>query len=466
MEALETDDMPMEAKAVRLGDLQQEWKDLDRGGAPANQKLWRRFHAASEQVYEHCRPYFEEQAKQRRAARAQREDVCRQLEGFLEHVDWDRVDWKQAVRAEREMRRGWAALGEVEGRHQRGLERRFHAAIKRLHERLAAERSHNQAFKSDLIERVEALVESPELDDAIEETKRLQRMWRTTVPARQRDENRLWQRFRTACDAVFARRRQQHEAFAAELDEHLGQREALCAEAEALAASDGDPAALSQAFHRIEERWGETESLPVPNRAAAALNQRWREARRGVLRKERELAAQARRAALSLLARQATVCESLERALESGSLTGDRVAAAQAAWRELPRQTDADLQRRMESRFRAAVAALGSDGDALRTALPDNATRRAELCLHLEILAQVDSPPETNQARLAFQVDRLKGHMRAGEKDPLGDASRLLEDWYLCGPAPAAVAPGLERRFQRALSALEQGEGEIGLHDA
>jgi hypothetical protein len=78
----------------------------------------------------------------------------------------------------------------------------------------------------------------------------------------------------------------------------------------------------------------------------------------------------------------------------------------------------------------------------------------------------VDSPPENSQARLAFQVDRLKEHMRAGEKDPLGDASRLLEDWYLCGPAPAAVAPGLEKRFRRALSALERDEGEIGLHDA
>ena len=55
-------------------------------------------------------------------------------------------------------------------------------------------------------------VEEPDLGRAIDETKRLQRDWHTTVPARQKDENRLWQRFRAACDAVFARRQAQQEA--------------------------------------------------------------------------------------------------------------------------------------------------------------------------------------------------------------------------------------------------------------
>jgi len=33
----------------------------------------------------------------------------------------------------------------------------------------------------------------------------------------------------------------------------------------------------------------------------------------------------------------------------------------------------------------------------------------------------------------------------------------LLEEWYLCGPAPVSEAPALEQRFQRARAALEAG---------
>ena len=47
--------------------------------------------------------------------------------------------------------------------------------------------------------------------------------------------------------------------------------------------------------------------------------------------------------------------------------------------------------------------------------------------------------------------------MREGEKDPLEGTTGLLEEWYLCGPAPVSEAPALEQRFQRARAALEAG---------
>ena len=459
MEALAGEDVSLEAKVLRLQDLQAEWKSLDKGGASSNEALWQRFHDASETVYACCKPYLDEQAARREAARAEREALCEQLERFLDQVDWERIDWKQAVRAEREMRNGWAALGEVEGRQRRALEKRFRNAIARLDDRLAAERRENQRLKRDLIARIEALAEEPDLHQAIEETKRLQRRWHTTVAARQREENQLWQRFRAACDAVFARRREQQDAHTAELEEHLGTREAICAEAESLAGRDEEPSAFAEALQAIEERWHDTQSLPVPSRMSGALNQRWREARSRALARHRELIGRQHRAALDLLARQAAVCETLERAIEAGPERAD-AAAAQAAWRALPVQRSADLQARIEGRFQAALDTLAKGGDGIRAALAENAARRAGLCLRLEILAQVESPPELSAERLALQVDRLKEHMREGEQDPLSSASRLIEDWYLCGAASAELAPALQGRFERAREALARAGRE------
>jgi hypothetical protein len=460
MEALEGEDIPLAAKTLRLHDLQMEWKSLDQTGSPVNHPMWNRFHAASDRVYACCKPYLDQQAAERAAAREEREALCRQLEDFLDQVDWERVDWKKAQHAEREMRQAWAAAGEVEGRHRRALEKRFRAALKRLDDRLTDERNRNQQYKRDLIAQVEALTEAPDLERAIEETKRLQRQWHTTVAARQKDENKLWQRFRAACDAVFARRRQQHEAYAAELTDNLKTCEALCAEAEALTGSDQSPEAIATALRQIETRWRDAESLPIPRQAENAIGQRWRTAHANVLDRRRAREEAQRREAFDLLAGKAAVCERLERALEAGTLDPSAVDQAQAAWEALPRHGDERLQTAIAQRFNTALAAAQSADGALIAELEANGRHRAELCLHLEILARVDSPPELTQERLAFQVDRLRGRMRAGEKDPLEGAPRLLEEWYLCGPAPAADAPALDARFQRARAALETAERE------
>ena len=77
------------------------------------------------------------------------------------------------------------------------------------------------------------------------------------------------------------------------------------------------------------------------------------------------------------------------------------------------------------------------------------------------ILAQIDSPPAYVHDRLAFQVNRLQEHMTTGERDPLAGASRLVELWYLTGPAPATAMADLETRFERARAALSVTQADI-----
>lgn len=461
MESLGSEDLHLEAVALRLHDLQMQWKVLDKGGSPVNHPLWDRFHTASERVYERCKPFLDQQAEEREANRQQRQQLCRELEAFLDKADWERMDWKKAVRAEREMRQAWSALGAVEARHRKALEKRFHTAIKRLDGHLAEERGRNQSHKRDLIARVEALADEPDLGLAVEETKRLQQKWYTSVPARQNEETRVWERFRAACDRVFARRREEQEAQAAELGKNLQQREDLCAEAETLAESDASVEALASGLAELDRRWRDSQTLVVPRQAAAGIAKRWRAARARVDDQRLQRLEEQRRKDLDLLADRAALCERLERALETGSGADLDGAVVETDWRALPAPSDSDLQAAMEQRFNRALEALQEGGEkleALRSAFAADGRKRAELCLHLEILARVDSPSELAEERLQFQVTRLNEHMREGEKDPLEATYRLLQQWYLCGPAPASEAARLEERFLCARRALEAAE--------
>ncbi|MEY6433663.1 DUF349 domain-containing protein [Thioalkalicoccus limnaeus] len=456
-------DLPDEALVDELRQLQTAWKSLDQGGAPADQRRWEQFQASADQVYQRCRPYLERQTAEREANRRAREQLCQELETFLDRVDWDRMDWKKAVKAEREMRRSWSELGPVEIRHRRPLERRFHAALRRLDRHLDTERTRNRHLREELIAEVEALAEQPDLDRAIEAAKACQQRWHTTVPGRKADENALWRRFRAACDLVFGRRRAQIEARTSEQQDNQASREAICDEALALATSEASASEIEQALREIDQRWRDTSHLPVPRQAAAAISQRWRNARQTVRDSLRQRKERDRRASFALLAEQAEICALVERTVTDDRPDPDDLAALKTRWSGLPRHPDEGIQTAIGARFATALAMAERGDPPPLELLAENQEEREALCLKLEILAQVDSPAERVGDRLALQVARLTERMAAGEQDPLANAAGLLAQWYLCGPAPAD--PALEQRFARACDALEQ-RGQTGDDDA
>ena len=469
MEELLELDLPLAAKTERLKSLRSDWKALDREGSPVNHPLWERFQSAADRVYAQCQPWLEQRSQEREAARAAREAVCAQLESFLDQVDWTRVNWRQAQRAAREMRTGWEQLGEVDPRLARGIERRFRAALKRLDDRLSAERESNQRLKHELIARVRALAEAPDLAAAIDETKQLQSQWHTTVAARQREENHLWQEFRAACDTVFARRRQRYEAQVAELEENRHFRQAILAEAEAQAEALAQAEAPCPADlpADLEARWRDSAQLPLPRQTGEDLEQRWQRVRRRFQGLHRAQQTRLRQRTLDLLARQAQVCQHLEAAALGEQPALDVLASAAAAWDALPVQADPVLHNGMAQRYHQARDWVTRDwtdpaGVSRAAAAEANARTRMELCLGLEILAQIQSPAACAQERLAMQVSRLQEHLAAGERDPLAEASHLVERWYLTGPTSAATLADLEPRFQRALRALREVETRAG----
>ncbi len=461
MTALRDQDLPLAAVAERLHVLQTDWKELDQSGSPGNQTLWERFQEASTAVHARVRPVLEAQAAEQAANRAAREQVCQQLDDFLAQVDWERVDWKRVLHAERELRQAWSLIGPCEPRARHRLDRRFHRAIRTLDQRIEAERERNQTFKQGLIKRVQELAALADLDPAIEETKTIQRQWQTTVPARQRDENRLWQEFRAACDAVFERRSAQHQAQRSELAENLAAREALCAEALAFAAAEDDPRRLAAGLRDFEQRWRDGESAPLPRQAAAAVNRRWQQARDQIAHRRAEIEAAAQRTAMDLLAQRAALCETLEQAVLDPAAAATPVADLEPTWVSLPELPDRHQQAALDARRHAALAAAADPARLaeLQAQAAVNRIRRDRLCLELEVAAGVDSPPALAQERLKLQVGRLAERMSEGEGDSLRGAVDLLRAWYLCGPAPRDT--DLAARVERVARALQAGQTPV-----
>lgn len=443
-------------RAEQIHELQQDWKHLDSTRAAAPRAIWDRFRKAADAAYEPVKAFKQEEAAERDRNRQARADFIAEQHRLLDEMDWSHVDWKELARKQRDIRNHWQNLGQVDRKPWRELNKELGALMKRFDERLTPERKRCLQDRANLIARVEALAGSDDIATAIEETKRLQQQWQVTVSADRKTENRLWNDFRAACDAVFEHRREANQARSLDEQQNLQGKQRLCEEIEALQSAGLDAFADAQhRLHELQEHWQQIGH--VPKRDVSGIERRYQKALDAFAARQQTLAAEKTRQDLDRLAEKATLCRRLEALAIAGNPEETQIAELETQWSALGPLEDGDADRQISDALAIALSAVRGDAEArerLTAAQPENKARREELCLHMEILAGVDSPPEAQNARMAYQVERLSEAMHQGKRDPAEEAKAVRREWYLTGPADADDQAALEERFRQALAAF------------
>lgn len=203
MEYLADQPMEPELKAEKIKELQNEWKAL---GGSSDRPLWNRFKAASDKAFEPCKEYFSAKSGLKQVNLQKRMAICDELAAFLDTADWAAVDWKQVERIHRVARQEWKEAWPVEFRDNRSVQKRFDTLLKAMEKPLNEERTRNEEAKQAIVTKAEALADHEPLQEAIELAKTLQQEWKAVGITRHRQDRKLWQAFRTACDAIFERR--------------------------------------------------------------------------------------------------------------------------------------------------------------------------------------------------------------------------------------------------------------------
>lgn len=462
--ATDAADQELDTLAARLHQLRRDWRSIDQSGTPASDNYWQRFKQATDQVARRCEPYFQARTARQRASRDARRTLCEKLEHFIAAVDWDSVDWKAMVRAEREMRQAWNALGPMEDGARGGLEGRFRRALARVEKALKEERTRNQALKRDLIAKMQALAEHDDLDAAISQAKPLQKQWHTTVAGRKQEENMLWQQFRAASDALFARRHQARSSRDQELKDNQSRCDAVCEQAETLArASAAQASQLAADWEPLAQQWRDSLRLPLHRAEKNRLEQRWNQAEQAMQERLQVLRDQADWQDIDLLRQQSDFLSQIAQAVVAGSpLPSPAKLTEQWSALNTARQLDSvssDPARRsppteLEQTFATLLTTCQQSEASAQLAKLCETHRHAreDICLRLEILSHLDSPSQWVARRMEVQVERLQEKLRDGDTDPLTQSKPLLKRWYLS--TPAAADTDLEARFARVESAL------------
>ena len=167
----------------------------------------------------------------------------------------------------------WKEYGPVAKQYREDIWNRFKAAtavINRKYqtffEGLKEQQAENLVEKTKLCEQVEAIAEkeitsSNEWNSLSKEIEDIQKQWRQIGFATKKENQRIYDRFRAACDKFFNRKRDFYNTYKESMNENLKKKLSLCEAAEALKTSTEWKKATDQ-FISLQKQWKEIGAVP------------------------------------------------------------------------------------------------------------------------------------------------------------------------------------------------------------
>ena len=245
LKALVNSDETLNHTFTRFRELQQRWKET--GPVPQQQvkDLWETYNLHVENFYNFIKINKELRDLDLKKNYEQKVALCEQAEALvLEPSIVEAFHKLQKLHDE------WRETGPVVNEYKEALWERFKEASSRINkqhqehfEALKAEQVHNLELKEGLCVAAEELVAQPlttlkEWNRANDRLLEIQKTWKTIGFAPKKDNNRIYERFRAACDRFFESKRQIFAGVKSEMEHNLQLKNEICAQAEALQNSE------------------------------------------------------------------------------------------------------------------------------------------------------------------------------------------------------------------------------------
>ena len=179
----------------------------------------------------------------------------------------------EAFRELQKLHEQWKEYGPVAKDHRESIWDRFKAATAVINKRYQAhfeglkeQQNENLAKKTVLCEKVEEIAareiaDSNEWNACSKEIEEIQKEWRTIGFASKKDNQKIYDRFRAACDKFYERKREFYNEYKDSINANLEKKIALCEEAEALMVSTDWKKATDQ-FIALQKQWKEIGAVP------------------------------------------------------------------------------------------------------------------------------------------------------------------------------------------------------------
>ena len=282
LKELVNSDETMNTTFTRFRELQTRWKETGLVPQQNVKDLWETYNLHVENFYNFIKINKELRDLDLKKNYEAKISLCEQAEALT--FDSQIVE---SFRKLQKLHDEWRETGPVALEFKEALWERFKEASSRINKRhqehfesIKAEQTKNLALKSELCEKVEAMTQQPSLsrkewNKLSEELLEIQKVWKTIGYAPKKDNNRIYERFRAACDKFFELKRDFYAGVKSEMEHNLALKNELCEQAEALATSEDWKHATDELI-ALQAKWKQVG--PVARRHSDVVWKRFRAA--------------------------------------------------------------------------------------------------------------------------------------------------------------------------------------------
>jgi exonuclease SbcC len=386
VQALITTPLEIDKHANAVKSLRYQWNSLGKTDTESDNALNVAFETEIEKAFAPCREFYEQQQKQRAQNMLAKQQVLIEIEALGEQHSGV-IDLSKTLRS---VQQKWKNIGEVDFKLRNALYDSYQKALNPLRDKVSAFYQANADQKQALLVKAEQLLELESVNDAIEQAKRLQQVWKTIEHAGKRAEAELWPAFRKVNDSLFAKKAEASQQEQTQLKQKVASVKEQVSQLEISLSIAEDKASVQNALQDKQTTIEGITDLPPLERKA--LEQRVQ----------------------TLVEQQHLKLTALVKSAKSQAYQD--LFNVLKMW-----QTDSEIP--------DEVATLSKVWQQCFRELSDN-TERLDLTIKMEIVGQQDSPVKDTEKRQSIQMQLMAQKLQSGDSLNL---SSLLKDWIRAG---------------------------------
>lgn len=277
---VEQNDIAGSFKQLQL--LHARWKEI--GPIPKEQKeaVWDRFKSATGQINEKYHNFFESLKQEQENNLKIKEEICEKAATLAAGEYKGLSEWNAAAKSIIDLQDEWRQSGTVPQKERNKIYKKFRTACdaffdrkREFYKQIGDEQDKNLQLKIQLCEKVEAIKDSTDWRITTDRIISYQKEWKKIGPAPQKYSNKVWTRFRAACDAFFNNKNAHFKDIDSVQEKNLELKKAIIEEVKQFTLSGNNEEDINK-LKEFQSRWSAIGFVPI--KAKDAIQEQFRAA--------------------------------------------------------------------------------------------------------------------------------------------------------------------------------------------
>ncbi len=253
----------------RLQVLHEQWREIGPVPADKRSEIWERFKESTSKINHKHQEYFVNLKDEQKKNLQEKSTLCEKAEEIADLEIENGKDWEVKSNELIEIQKVWKTIGFAPKKHNKKIYERFRAACDKFFDKKREyfsqnreEQENNLQLKTELCIQAEAIQDSTDWKKTTDELIKLQRKWKTIGPVPIKVSDKIWKRFRAACDKFFNNKSSYFDNIDSKYEDNLKAKEELILKIKSFEPSSDMNKNLEQ-LKTFQREWSDIGFVPI-----------------------------------------------------------------------------------------------------------------------------------------------------------------------------------------------------------